>query len=100
MSLTDWKGELNDGIKAIDGPKGRQKSVILLSIHPSHLSQNSNISHLLSLLLRRLCSKRLHSMLSYFIFEIILKVFLLNQVLDSVEPMFWCTVNFMMSILS
>lgn len=30
VSLTDWKVELSDDIKAIDGPKGRQKSMELL----------------------------------------------------------------------
>ena len=37
MSLIDWKVELSDGVKAIEGPKGKQKSTVLLSVHPMPL---------------------------------------------------------------
>lgn len=51
MSLTDWKVELSDGIKAIDGPKGGQKSIELLYYYPStqatcHKIQTSVIFYL------------------------------------------------------
>ena len=74
VSLTDRKVELRDGVKAIDGPKGGQKSIELLYYSPSTQSschkRQTSVIFPLTIMLRLLwdgcyCNKRPHYMLSH-----------------------------------